>query len=183
MQCGAGPWISMESGDPAPLARPYLVPTRDWGVVVDTGSVAETNLADSRLSLKLRESVKAEPSRQRLSERHREPKRYSGLPPTGMFMASDGNRHRTGRTEMAPRAGQRKQHMTTWRYQLFVISVGAQASADVSGHQGLQDELNDLGRQGWELTAVTDAGDAKIFILKQPTNDWSDDATSEPAGD
>ena len=109
MQCGAGPWISMESGDPAPLARPHLVPTRDWGVVVDTGSVAETNLADSRLSLKLRESVKAEPSRQRLSERHREPKRYSGLPPTGMLMASDGNRHRTGRTEMAPRAGQRKQ--------------------------------------------------------------------------
>jgi len=58
--------------------------------------------------------------------------------------------------------------MTTWRYQLFVISVGAQASGDVSGHQGLQDELNDLGQQGWELTAVTDAGDAKIFILKQP---------------
>ena len=23
-------------------------------------------------------------------------------------------------------------------------------------------------REGWELTAVTDAGDAKIFILKQP---------------
>ena len=68
---------------------------------------------------------------------------------------------------MAARAGQRKHHMTTWRYQLFVISVGAQASADVSGHQGLQDELNDLGQQGWELTAVTDAGDAKIFILKQ----------------
>src|SRR5262249_50852042 len=105
MQCGAGPWISMESGDPAPLARPYLVPTRDWGVVVDTGSVAETNLADSRLSLKLRESVKAEPSRQRLSERHREPKRYSGLPPTGMLMASDGNRHRTGRTGNGPSRG------------------------------------------------------------------------------
>ena len=58
--------------------------------------------------------------------------------------------------------------MTTWRYQLFVISVGAQAGADVLGHQGLEDELNDLGQQGWELTAVTDAGDAKIFILKQP---------------
>ena len=58
--------------------------------------------------------------------------------------------------------------MTTWRYQLFVISVGAQAGADVLGHQGLQDQLNDLGQQGWELTAVTDAGDAKIFILKQP---------------
>ena len=57
--------------------------------------------------------------------------------------------------------------MKTWRYQLFVISAGAQASADVAGHQGLQDELNDLGQQGWELTAVTDAGDAKIFILKQ----------------
>ena len=58
--------------------------------------------------------------------------------------------------------------MTTWRYQLFVISVGAQAGADVLGHQGLQDQLNDLGQDGWELTAVTDAGDAKIFILKQP---------------
>jgi hypothetical protein len=58
--------------------------------------------------------------------------------------------------------------MTTWRYQLFVISVGAQAGADVLGHQGLQDQLNDLGREGWELTAVTDAGDSKIFILKQP---------------
>jgi len=58
--------------------------------------------------------------------------------------------------------------MTTWKYQLFVISVGAQAGADVAGHQGLEDELNDLGQQGWELTAVTDAGDAKIFILKQP---------------
>jgi hypothetical protein len=58
--------------------------------------------------------------------------------------------------------------MTNWRYQLFVISVGAQAGADVLGHQGLQDQLNDLGQDGWELTAVTDAGDAKIFILKQP---------------
>ena len=59
--------------------------------------------------------------------------------------------------------------MTTWRYQLFVISVGAQAGAEAFlGHQGLQDQLNDLGREGWELTAVTDAGDAKIFILKQP---------------
>jgi hypothetical protein len=26
-------------GDPAPLARPYLVPTRDWGVVVNTGDL------------------------------------------------------------------------------------------------------------------------------------------------
>jgi len=46
MQCGAGPFRGM--GDPAPLARPYLVPTRDWGVVVDTASVPEINLADSR---------------------------------------------------------------------------------------------------------------------------------------
>jgi len=37
-----------------------------------------------------------------------------------------------------------------------------------NNHKGLQDQLNDLGREGWELTAVTDAGDAKIFILKQP---------------
>ena len=66
--------------------------------------------------------------------------------------------------------------MTTWRYQLFVISVGAQAGADVLGHQGLQDQLNDLGREGWELTAVTDAGDAKTFILKQP-----DEVTVDPS--
>jgi hypothetical protein len=58
--------------------------------------------------------------------------------------------------------------MRNWRYQLFVISIGAQAGADVLGHQGLQDQLNDLGQQGWELTALTDVGDAKIFILKQP---------------
>jgi len=64
----------------------------------------------------------------------------------------------------APR-GQRKQQMTTWRYQLF-ISSSREAEAD--DYQGLQDELNDLGQQGWELTAVTDAGDAKVFILKQP---------------
>jgi len=37
-----------------------------------------------------------------------------------------------------------------------------------NNHKGLQDQLNDLGREGWELTAVTDVGDAKIFILKQP---------------
>jgi hypothetical protein len=64
--------------------------------------------------------------------------------------------------------GKGSSKMKTWRYQLFVISIGAQAGEDVSGHQGLQDELNNLGQQGWELTAVTDAGDAKIFILKQP---------------
>jgi hypothetical protein len=57
--------------------------------------------------------------------------------------------------------------MTTWRYQLFVIGGSGEAEGDVLTHQGLEDELNDLGRQGWELTAVTDAGDAKIFILKQ----------------
>ena len=77
------------------------------------------------------------------------------------------------RTE--PRVGKGSSKMTTWRYQLFVISVGAQAGADVLGHQGLQDQLNDLGREGWELTAVTDAGDAKIFILKQP-----DEITVDP---
>jgi hypothetical protein len=54
--------------------------------------------------------------------------------------------------------------MRTWRYQLFINTSG-EAEA---GHQALQDQLNDLGQQGWELTAVTDAGDAKIFILKQP---------------
>ena len=55
--------------------------------------------------------------------------------------------------------------MTTWRYLLF-ISSSREAEADA--YQGLQDELNDLGQQGWDLTAVTDEGDAKIFILKQP---------------
>jgi hypothetical protein len=60
-----------------------------------------------------------------------------------------------------PAWGKGSSKMTTWRYQVFVISVGAQAGADVLGHQGLQDQLNDLGQEGWELTAVTDAGDAK----------------------
>jgi hypothetical protein len=46
-ECGAGP-LGMR-GNPAPPARPYLVPTRDWGVVVDMASVPETNLADSPL--------------------------------------------------------------------------------------------------------------------------------------
>ena len=55
--------------------------------------------------------------------------------------------------------------MTAWRYLVF-ISSSHEAEADA--YQGLQDELNDLGQQGWELTAVTDEGDAKIFILKQP---------------
>ena len=55
--------------------------------------------------------------------------------------------------------------MTAWRYQLF-ISSSREAEADA--YQGVQDQLNDLGQQGWELTAVTAAGDAKIFILKQP---------------
>ena len=58
--------------------------------------------------------------------------------------------------------------MITWRYQLFVAGGSGEAEGDTLTHQGLEDELNDLGRQGWELTAVTDAGDAKIFILKQP---------------
>ena len=55
--------------------------------------------------------------------------------------------------------------MTAWRYQLF-ISSSREAEADA--YQRLQDQLSDLGQQGWELTAVTDASDAKIFILKQP---------------
>jgi hypothetical protein len=50
--------------------------------------------------------------------------------------------------------------MKVWRYQLFTVT-------EADGHQGLQDKLNDLGRQGWELTAVTDAADAKIFIFKE----------------
>jgi hypothetical protein len=77
--------------------------------------------------------------------------------------------------EQNPAWGKGSSKMTTWRYQLFVVSVGARAGADVLGHQGLEDELNDLGQQGWELTAVTDAGDAKIFILKQP-----DEITLDP---
>ena len=63
--------------------------------------------------------------------------------------------------------------MTPWRYQLF-ISSSREAEADA--YQGLEDELNDLGRQGWELTAVTDTGDAKVFILKQP-----DEAIVDPS--
>src|SRR5215469_6504369 len=55
--------------------------------------------------------------------------------------------------------------MAAWRYQLF-ISSSREAEADA--YQGVQDQLNDLGQQGWELTAVIDAGAAKVFILKQP---------------
>ena len=65
--------------------------------------------------------------------------------------------------------------MTAWRYQHF-ISSSREAEADA--YQRLQDQLNDLGQQGWELTAVTDAGDAKIFILKQP--DEADEITVDP---
>ena len=61
--------------------------------------------------------------------------------------------------------GKGSRKMAAWRYQLF-ISSSREAEADA--YQGLQDELNDLGQQGWELTAVTDAGEAKVFILKQP---------------
>jgi hypothetical protein len=71
------------------------------------------------------------------------------------------------------RAGKGSSKMTTWRYLLF-ISSSREAEADA--YQGLQDELNDLGQQGWELTAVTDEGDAKIFILKQP-----DEVTVDPS--
>ena len=69
--CSVAPALGVRGmrGDPAPLAQPYLVPTRDWGVVVDTASVPETNLADSRLLLKLRENVKAEPSSHLRSKR------------------------------------------------------------------------------------------------------------------
>jgi hypothetical protein len=45
--------------------------------------------------------------------------------------------------------------MTTLRYQLCVIGGSGEAGADALAHQGLQDEPNDLGQQGWELTAVT----------------------------
>jgi hypothetical protein len=38
---------SGDEGIPGATARPHLVPTRDWSVVVDA-SVPETNLADSR---------------------------------------------------------------------------------------------------------------------------------------
>jgi hypothetical protein len=46
--------------------------------------------------------------------------------------------------------------------------MSSSREAEADDYQGLQDELNNLGQQGWELTAVTDAGDAKVFILKQP---------------
>jgi len=38
--------------------------------------------------------------------------------------------------------------MTAWRYQLF-ISSSREAEADA--YQGLQDQLNDLGQQGWGI--------------------------------
>ena len=55
---------------PAPLARPYLVPTRGWGVVVDPASVPENQL--SRFAL-VKHSIEAnlatdlEASRERLA--------------------------------------------------------------------------------------------------------------------
>jgi hypothetical protein len=73
-----------------------------------------------------------------------------------------------GDSDLLHRAVAKEAAMTNWRYQLFVIGGSGDAERDVLAHQGLQDELNDLGQQGWELTAITDAGDAKIFILKQP---------------
>ena len=38
--CSVAPALGVRGmrGDPAPLAQPYLVPTRDWGVVVDTAA-------------------------------------------------------------------------------------------------------------------------------------------------
>src|SRR5262249_42411717 len=64
-----GPWIFGERQDPAPLARPHLVPTRDWGVVVATASVPETNLADSLIkhSTEASLSTDLEASRERLA--------------------------------------------------------------------------------------------------------------------
>src|SRR5215472_3062438 len=64
-----GPWIFGERQDPAPLARPHLVPTRDWGVVVDTASVPETNLADSLVkhSTEASLSTDLQASRERLA--------------------------------------------------------------------------------------------------------------------
>lgn len=52
--------------------------------------------------------------------------------------------------------------MTAWRYQLYPVSPGREASQ-------VQEALNNLGQQGWELVAVTDDGtNGKIYILKQP---------------
>src|SRR5262249_37840594 len=64
-----GPWIFGERQDPAPLARPHLVPTRDWGVVVDTASVPETNLADSLVKHSTEASLSTDPeaNRERLA--------------------------------------------------------------------------------------------------------------------
>ena len=41
--CSVPPALGVRGmGDPAPLAQPYLVPTRDWGVVVDTAFLKRT---------------------------------------------------------------------------------------------------------------------------------------------
>src|SRR5262249_56211284 len=87
-----------------------------------------------------------------------------GVAQTKLTMPSSCAGPTPGQPNRTPR-GQRKQQMTTWRYLLF-ISSSREAEADA--YQRLPDELNDLGQQGWELTTVTDEGDAKIFILKQP---------------
>ena len=47
----------------------------------------------------------------------------------------------------------------TWKYNLLMLSNMGQ----------VQDAMNDLGREGWEFVAVTDAADdVKIFIFKKP---------------
>jgi len=55
---------------PAPLARPYLVPTRGWGVVVDPASVPENQLSQFALvkhSIEANLATDLEASRERLA--------------------------------------------------------------------------------------------------------------------
>jgi len=53
---------------------------------------------------------------------------------------------------------------TTWQYHLLFLSE----SRDT---RQVQQAMDDLGRQGWEFVAVTDAGeDHKIFIFKRPAS-------------
>ena len=84
-----------------------------------------------------------------------------------MFMCCAGPTIKPN-VQTEPRAGQRKQQNENLEISAFHYRWFWRGWSRALSHQGLEDELNDLGREGWELTAVTDAGDAKIFILKQP---------------
>jgi hypothetical protein len=57
--------------------------------------------------------------------------------------------------------------MQTWEYLLVHMDVGARSSLDQGNVAG---RLNDLGREGWELTGIIsdEYGRYAKFIFKRP---------------